>query len=822
FLLLSLLPSALLPGAALAGQKGPEGEVPARWLVIGPLPPSRRAAFVPDVVAARYVLALPPKGPEAGEAVPGILDPWTVWKPDAKGWIKARPLRNGYAYAAVEAEEDGALLAEGLGHYYFYVNGEPFPGDVYKKRRGPVAIPVRKGVNHLYVRVVRGQFTLRLREPESPLLLSTKDLTLPDAREGRPLLAMGAVRVINASARPVEKAVIKAGDGKLCDTVTAVPFIPPFGVHKAPFLIRLAPLSEEHVKENKFELPVEVVAPQGRSRITVRLRYRRGTEAYKETFLSDIDNSTQYFGVRPPSKPLGGPGHLYLSLHGASVEAHGQANAYTPKPDGWVVAATNRRPFGFDWEDWGRLDALEVLAEAKKRFLVDPNRVYLTGHSMGGHGTWHVGVNHPGLFAGIGPSAGWISFFSYGGARKMKGKGPEEIIARCMGPSDTLSLKENLADLPVFIIHGAIDDNVPVRESRKMVEELKPFHKDFVYLEVPGKKHWWNDPETPGTDCVDLSDLFDFFARNVRPKAPRRLAFRTWNPGVSADHRWIRVEGQETLLGLSTVEALAVPGHAALTLKTKNVSRLSFDPTPHFVAGEIKVRSGEKELAVKWPGRGRVHILKTEAGWKAASPPGPECKRPGRYGPFKAVFNRRFALVYGTAGTPEENRLALARARFDASMWWYRANGAAEVLPDSRFDPETFKGRNVILYGHADQNRAFETLLSDSPVRLKRGSLAVGDRVWKGDDVALLLIRPSPLGDDNLVGVVGGTGAKGLLATLRVSYIRSFVQFPDWTAFRFTVAEKGMDGLLGVGLFGPEWNLEKGEAWFQKEADEGF
>ena len=70
--------------------------------------------------------------------------------------------------------------------------------------------------------------------------------------------------------------------------------------------------------------------------------------------------------------------------------------------------------------------------------------------------------------------------------------------------------------------------------------------------------------------------------------------------------------------------------------------------------------------------------------------------------------------------------------------------------------------------------------------------------------------------------MVGGTGPKGILATLRVFYLRSFVQFPDWTAFRFSVAEKGMDGLLGVGLFGPDWSLEKGEKWLKEEPEEDF
>ena len=55
-----------------------------------------------------------------------------------------------------------------------------------------------------------------------------------------------------------------------------------------------------------------------------------------------------------------------LTLHGAGVEARAASAAYCRRP-GRIVALTNRRPYGFDWRT-GRLDAIEVLAEAKRRY----------------------------------------------------------------------------------------------------------------------------------------------------------------------------------------------------------------------------------------------------------------------------------------------------------------------------------------------------------------------------------------------------------------------------------------------------------------------
>ena len=124
--------------------------------------------------------------------------------------------------------------------------------------------------------------------------------------------------------------------------------------------------------------------------------------------MSEIDGSVQHYGLQPahPASDTETAPALVLSLHGASVEALNQAGSYAAKRWCHVVAPTNRRPFGFDWEDWGRRDALEVLDHAQRTLGSDPQRTYLTGHSMGGHGVWHVGATFPDRFAALGPSAG--------------------------------------------------------------------------------------------------------------------------------------------------------------------------------------------------------------------------------------------------------------------------------------------------------------------------------------------------------------------------------------------------------------------------------
>src|SRR5581483_1069083 len=148
---------------------------------------------------------------------------------------------------------------------------------------------------------------------------------------------------------------------------------------------------------------------------------------------------------------------------------------------------------------------------------------------------------------------------------------------------------------------------------------------------------------------------------------------------------------------------------------------------------------------------------------------------------------------------------ALAKARFDAEQFWYRGNGSVDVIPDTAFDPAKEPDRSVVLYGHADMNAAWKSLLGAAPVAVGRDRLSVGDREEKGDDLACLLVYPRPGSDRASVGVVAGTGLHGLRLTDRLPYFSSGAEYPDWTVL-------DPKGVRGAGYFGNDWKPAAGES----------
>jgi dienelactone hydrolase len=748
----------------------------------------------------------------------GAFQQWHPIEADTNGWFADEAWRGGYAFVPMTVETNCVMLLEAAGDDLAYVNGEPRAGDPYEYGYVHLPVALHAGTNDLLFQCSRGRLKVALATPPAPIAFDPADQTLPDLIAGTKADTWGAVVVVNATAETRNDLVIRAAIAGQHAMETPVPNVPRLSARKVGFKLRgKAPGSGDTAP---VALTLLASGGQVLHSATAKLRIRRPEQTQKRTFLSDIDGSVQYWALNP-AQPIGSAAPapaLFLSVHGASVEAIGQADAYSPKSWGHLVAPTNRRPYGFDWESWGRLDTLEVLDLAKTQLHPDPQRIYLTGHSMGGHGVWQLGALFPDHFAAVGPSAGWISFFSYADARRFTNATPvEALLQRATATSDTLTLETNFLQEGVYILHGADDDNVPAAQARTMAEQLGRFHHEFQYHEQPGVGHWWDVSDEPGADCVDWAPMFDFFAHHVIPtdQSLRQINFTTVNPGVSASCHWLEIEQQIHSLKKSVVDVRWDPGKRRFVGTTENVARLAFS-LHHVKPGQqLKVElDGQTLDRIPWPNDPKLWLQNEGGQWRLAGRLSPALKGSHRYGPFKDAFRHHMIFVYGTKGTPEENAWAFNKARLDAESFWYRGNGSVDVIPDAAFNPGATPDRGVILYGNADSNGAWPALLADSPVQVRRGEIKVGSRSLTGDDQACLFLRPRAGSAVACVGVVSGSGMLGMRLTDRLPYFLSGVEYPDVTIIGSEMLKQGSKGVRVAGFFGLDWSVDRGEfAW---------
>jgi pimeloyl-ACP methyl ester carboxylesterase len=795
----------------------------------GPSAGRMRGRFGPmrriDLIRSKLVNGtLPEFHPQEGDSPEGQDN--FIWKSvelDNKGAVAER---GSYLYIPFTLEKKQVLILNASGDREAYVNGKPHAGDIYN--RGDVHLPVllKEGTNDLFFQAGRGSFKVRLYEPPSPVFLLEADTTLPDLVIGEQVDTWGAVLAINATSETVEGLTLTIDAPEIANVATDVPSIAPLSIRKIAFRIRgSAPIASGSIEGT---LKLQNHARRLSHSIPLKLEAVSANQARKVTFVSGIDGSVQYFALRTatPLSPNDPPPAIVLSCHGAGVEAIGQSRAYSSKSWFHLVAPTNRRPYGYDWEDFGRMDAMEVLDIARKSLQHDPSRIYLTGHSMGGHGAWHLAVTYPGLFAAVGPSAGWLSRSSYvRRQRETADESPiESLLSRCQISGETVALAANLKHMGVYILHGEKDDNVPVAQAQKMAEVLGGFHHDWVFHEEPGQGHWWgNEYNDGGSACVDWPFMFDLFARHALPpsSAISDVEFVTANPGVSSKCDWLAIEAQIHHLDLSKAHVHVWPHKRLFKGTTENVTVLRLDVGYLFTKEPITVElDGQTIDSIPYPEKGSLLWFgRRDDQWRCIEKPSLRLKGPHRYGAIKNELKHHFLFVYGTQGTPEENAWAFGKARYDSETFWYRANGSVEMLPDSAFIPSHYADRTVVLYGNAETNSAWSSLLSNSPVQVRRGQVQVGTKTFDGDDLSAFFIQPRNDSDIASVIVVSGSGLAGMNSAYDVSFFRAFVRCPDCLVTRVSQEQAGNDENVAVGFFGLDWSVENGEFCFKDQAE---
>jgi predicted peptidase len=187
---------------------------------------------------------------------------------------------------------------------------------------------------------------------------------------------------------------------------------------------------------------------------------------------------------------------LILFLHGSGERGtnvwrtaiHGPTKYIANHPDFPFIFISPQCPENQKWSDD---TVLGVLDSVISKYSVDTNRIYLTGLSMGGYGTWGLATLHPERFAAIAPICGGDSRIG--------------IVLTGLDKSRAPLLKT----LPVWAFHGGKDTTVLLEESERMIKILKDLgNKDVKLTIYPEAQHdsWtatYNNPE-----------LYDWFLKH--------------------------------------------------------------------------------------------------------------------------------------------------------------------------------------------------------------------------------------------------------------------------------------------------------------------
>jgi predicted esterase len=213
---------------------------------------------------------------------------------------------------------------------------------------------------------------------------------------------------------------------------------------------------------------------------------------FRMAYRSAVDQSLQPYRLFIPTSYDGSkPYPLILALHPAGRDESfyfdsvqdGQLKVLAEKR-GYIVACPRGRDSVSMYVGDGEQDVLDVMANVRSLYKVDPARIYLAGHAMGGAAVWSIAMHQPDVFAAVAATAPMVFFLT---------------------PEDMAKLKS----LPQIVVQGDQDAQVPVRQTRQFTEAARTAGARVKYEEVSGA----GNMDVLGPALPEFFDWFDAHRR---------------------------------------------------------------------------------------------------------------------------------------------------------------------------------------------------------------------------------------------------------------------------------------------------------------------
>lgn len=541
-----------------------------------------------------------------------------------------------------------------------------------------------------------------------------------------------------------------------------------------------------------------------------KAEWPRMTGQVKRAYRSVVDGTAQPYelsipGSYDPSKPIA----LYVYLHGRSQYdpdlGMGHAGG-SDRPGGrgggggggldYIrLNAFGRANNSYRWA--GETDIYEAIASVRKRYNIDPDRILLSGFSLGGAGSWQIGLHRPDLFCGLEVDAGVI-----GNRLSMEGLTPAQKAAQSTyGMMIDHAL--NIVNVPLVAYAGANDAQLLsstnirkqlVREGYT-VDQLSTYvgkGKDInaLFLANPGQGHSHATRETKR-----LVDEFDAANLQRGRVAPDHLKFITYTTRYNTDF-WITVDGMERHFDRASVDALRDASKSSYTIKTSNVSSL-------LLSGMMAAQS----LSIDGdtlPVTPAATILLARSGghWQiAAAPPTGLRKQHGLQGPINDAFMDAFICVAPTGhgySAAADQRASEELDRF-TKMFAREYLGDTRAKPDSAVSPDDIANDGLILFGDPASNSLIARIADQLPIKWTKDAIVVGDKTFTAADHIPVLIYPNPLNPRRYVVINTGLSARNFNSG----------GYGDYAVLKLTSSENGPvnASVADEGVFDESWQL---------------
>ncbi len=427
----------------------------------------------------------------------------------SEGWVgsvKWREVQSGDD--AVRLGDGGALISKsgsaGLGVEWvepvarkaliftfasrFLINGHLETGHINGWGvRQLVPVALKKGTNQF---IAAGSANFQLLSIKAPISFLMDTIVAPDAKLGEQGPFVASIVAVNAGDVATRASIqTQVDNGPVTSHLTEL--VPAMDSR----IVRFDFMVSSHLKPGNHHLKL-----WGKGIDPCDLKFLvadRGV-VRRCTYVSRFDGMVRGYSILESLQPSNNQ-PIVLFTYGGGRTSESQLSMIHARRECHVVSPDFRTS---NWDGLGRRDALETLDVAAKRLQADRSRMYLLGHSMGGHAVYVMSSINPKAFAGIGLSAAWLSNFTY-----ISDTYPEVITAdpiakifrKAMSETDLEGRLDDIAATKnVWMMHGDADQSVPISESFRILNALEARGTKVEMFVQRHANHFWSLPNGEG------------------------------------------------------------------------------------------------------------------------------------------------------------------------------------------------------------------------------------------------------------------------------------------------------------------------------------
>jgi pimeloyl-ACP methyl ester carboxylesterase len=541
-------------------------------------------------------------------------------------------------------------------------------------------------------------------------------------------------------------------------------------------------------------------------------------------YRSAVDGSVQPYAVTLPAEY----GKDQARVWPVEVVLHGRDTSLTevkflhehagdrpaPKDQDWVqIDVFGRGNNAYRWA--GESDVLEALAHfvAVERSLgrdklLDLSRVVLRGFSMGGAGTWHIGLRRPDKWCAISPGAGFTKTRGYVAGLPEKLPPYQEA---CLHIYDAVDYAGNVFDVPVVAYSGEKDKQKAAADN--IEARLKPLGLSMTHVVAPGLEHQL-PPEWRKKVDAELAKYLE----KGRPEYPKQVRFVTYSL-KAAGCDWVSLMALEHHYEKASVDAeLTADG---FQIKTANVRLMNLKLPAGSVGNPVIAIDSQKIEAAPYVTSqgGRFVYLQRRAGqWSAVLPEKlftdqgrRPYKAPDLAGPIDDAFASNFLCVHGT-GKPwhaATQKYADDNLRRFQAEWGKYLRGELPVKDDVDVTPDDIANRSLVLFGDPASNSLIGQVLDALPLEWTKERIVLAGQTVSAADHVPVLIYPSPLNPRRYV--VLNSGHTFHAADFQGTNALLYPRLGDYALLKPGLTQKDelAAEVVTAGLFDDFWQVKK-------------